>query len=104
MTLRNAAIWVVIGVLLIGLYGMFNHSSRGANAASELTYSQLLSKVDAGQIKDAVVRGEQVESRDAAGKTYDTVTPPNQEDLIKRLVAAGADVDVKSTSPNIGLS
>jgi cell division protease FtsH len=104
MTLRNAAIWVVIGVLLIGLYGMFNHSGRGASAASELTYSQLLSKVDAGQVKDAVVRGEQVETRDAAGKTYDTVTPPNQEDLLKRLVASGADVDVKSTSPNIGLS
>src|SRR5579862_4487062 len=104
MTLRNAAIWVVIGVLLIGLYGMFNHAGRGAGAATDLTYSQLLSKVDAGQIKGAVVRGEQVETRDAAGKTYATVTPPDQDDLLKRLVASGADVDVKSTTPNIGLS
>ena len=58
MTLRNAAIWVVIGVLLIGLYGMLNHGTRGPGSAAELTYSQLLSKIDANQIKGATVRGE----------------------------------------------
>jgi cell division protease FtsH len=104
MTLRNAAIWVVIGVLLIGLYGMLNHGGRSANSAAELTYSQLLSKIDAGQVKGATVHGEVVETRDAAGKTYTTVTPADQDDVIKRLTSSGADVDVKSTTPNMGLS
>ena len=42
MTLRNAAIWVVVGVLAIGLYGMLNHTGRGGVSASDITYSQLL--------------------------------------------------------------
>ena len=75
MTLRNAAIWVVIGVLLIGLYGMLNHGNRAPGSPVELPYSQLLSKIDANQIKGATVRGEVVETKDAAGKSYTTVTP-----------------------------
>ena len=67
MTLRNAAIWVVIGVLLIGLYGMFNHTGRGAGTAADLTYSQLLAKVQAGQIKGAVVRTPTRHSRTLSG-------------------------------------
>ncbi len=67
MTLRNAAIWAVIGVLVLGLYSMVSRGGRGTTATTELTYSQLLSKIQANQIKKVVVRGETVESRDASG-------------------------------------
>ena len=48
MNLRNLAIWGVIIVVLIGLYSMVTGAGqKGANAA-EITYSQMLQRVNAG--------------------------------------------------------
>jgi cell division protease FtsH len=94
MNLRNLAIWGVIVVLLISLYGVLNRGGRQGGPAP-ITYSQLLNRVDGGRIKAATIRGEVVEARDSDGKTYTTLTPANQDDLLKRLGANGADIDVK---------
>ncbi|MGZ5946761.1 MAG: ATP-dependent metallopeptidase FtsH/Yme1/Tma family protein, partial [Caulobacteraceae bacterium] len=95
MTFRNIAIWAVIAVLLVALYGVLNRGSHTGGPAP-ITYSQLLNRIDSHQIKAATVRGEVVEARDSDGKTYTTVTPQNQDDLIKRLTTNGADIEVKA--------
>jgi cell division protease FtsH len=97
MTFRNIAIWAVIAVLLVALYGVLNRGSHTGGPAP-ITYSTLLSRIDSHQIKAATIRGEQVDARDSDGKTYTTVTPQNQDELIKRLTANGADIDVKPAS------
>ncbi|MBQ1541584.1 cell division protein FtsH [Caulobacter sp. CCUG 60055] len=94
MNLRNLAIWGVIIVVLIGLYSVMNQSVKGGSS-SEITYSQLLNKIDTGHVKSAVVNGDVVEVRDVDGKTYTAVTPPIQDDLIKRLEAKNSDIQVK---------
>jgi cell division protease FtsH len=94
MNLRNLAIWGVIVVVLIGIYSMMT-GGTAAGSSGEISYSQLLSKVSAGDIKTAVIRGVAVEVKDQAGKIYTAVTPNNQEDLVKRLEAQGADIQVK---------
>ena len=94
MTLRNLAIWGIIVVILIGLYSMMNGGSKSATGG-EISYSQLLAKVDTGAIKGAVFHDDVVEARQADGKTFSVVTPMNQEDLVKRLQANGADIQVK---------
>ena len=68
MNLRNLAIWGVIVVVIIALYSVLNPNSHGANAPNEISYSQLLQKVDSDQVKDVVVRGEMVQAQDAAGR------------------------------------
>ena len=94
MNLRNLAIWGVIVVVLIGLYSMMAGGGRAANN-HDVTYSQLLSKVNAGEVKKASIRGDQVEITDQGNKTFVAVTPNNQDDLVKRLEAQGADISVK---------
>ena len=94
MTFRNIAIWAVIAVLLVALYGVLNRGSH-AGGPAPLTYSQLLTQVDNHRIKAATIHGEMVDARDSDGKTFTTVTPLNQDDLIKRLGATGADIEVK---------
>jgi cell division protease FtsH len=94
MNLRNLVIWGVIVVVLIGLYSMMTGGGRAAGA-SEITYSQLLQKVNAGQVKQAVIRGSAVEVKDASNRSYTAVTPNNQDDLVKRLEGQGADISVK---------
>ncbi|MFN3521067.1 MAG: ATP-dependent zinc metalloprotease FtsH [Phenylobacterium sp.] len=94
MNLRNLAIWGVIVVVLIGLYSMMTGGGHAA-ATSEISYSTLLSRVNSGDVKSAVIRGTAVEIRDQSGKTYTAVTPENQDELVKRLESQGADIQVK---------
>ncbi len=94
MNLRNLAIWGVIGVVLIGLYSMMSGGGQAAGAR-EITYSQLLSRIDSGQVDSAVIRGPTVEVRDSDGKAFTAVTPNNQDELVNRLEAQGADISVK---------
>jgi cell division protease FtsH len=94
MNLRNLAIWGVIIAVMIGVYSMMQ-GGRSA-APGEISYSQLLRRVDAGDIKSAILRGTVVEAKSADAKTYTAVTPESQDDLLKRLEAKGADIQVKS--------
>jgi cell division protease FtsH len=95
MNLRTFVIWGVVVVALIGLYSMMTGGGRGAASAGELSYSQALSKVNNGEVAKAVIRGAAVEITDKSGKTFTTITPAEQEDLVKRLEAQGADIAVK---------
>ena len=94
MNMRNMAIWGVIVVVLIGLYSMMSGGGQAANSR-EITYSQLLDRIDAGQVDSAVIRGSAVEVRDAQGEAFTAVTPNNQDDLVSRLEAQNADISVK---------
>ena len=94
MTLRNFLIWGVIIVVLVGLYSVLNQGAKTTNVA-DVTYSQLLSRVDQGEIKSATIAGDQVEVKDNAGKIFSAVTPTNQDELVKRLEAKSADIQVK---------
>src|SRR5438309_11428240 len=97
MNLRNLAIWGVIVVVLIGLYSMVTGGGKSASAG-EITYSQLLQKVNAGQVKSAEIRGPQIVVTDQSNKSFTAITPNNQDDLVKRLEGAGANISVKSGS------
>ncbi|HET6970658.1 MAG TPA: ATP-dependent metallopeptidase FtsH/Yme1/Tma family protein, partial [Phenylobacterium sp.] len=95
MNLRNLVIWGVIVVVLIGLYSMMTGGGRAATS-HEIPYSQLLQKVNAGEVKTAEIRGAQVEITDQGNKTYTSITPNNQDDLVKRLETQGAAISVKA--------
>ena len=101
MNLRNLAIWGVVVVVIIALYSVLNPNTHAANGAGEISYSQLLQKVDSDQIKDAVIRGEMVQASDAAGRKFLVTTPGSQDDLLKRLEAHGANIRVQSSQPSI---
>src|SRR5689334_4589834 len=95
MNLRNLVIWGVIVVVLVGLYSMMSGGRGAAAGRSEITYSQLLNKVGAGEVKSAVIRGAAVEIKDTSNRMFTAVTPNNQDDLVKRLEGQGADISVK---------
>jgi cell division protease FtsH len=51
--------------------------------------------VNSGEVKQAVFRGSAVEVKDQGNHVYTAITPVNQDDLSKRLVAEGAEVEFK---------
>src|SRR3569623_659215 len=94
MNLRNLAIWGVIVVVLIGLYSMVTGGGKAASAG-EITYSQMLNKVDAGEVKSAEVRQGSVVLTDQSNKTFTAYTPTDQGDLVHELRAHGVNVSAK---------
>ena len=95
MNLRNLAIWGVIIVVLIGLYSMVTGGGQKGANAGEITYSQMLGKVDAGQIKAAEFRQGSVLITDNAGKPYTANTLSDQGGLATEMRAHGVNISAK---------
>src|SRR3954447_853215 len=95
MNLRNLAIWGVIIVVLIGLYSMVTGGGQKGANAGEITYSQMLSKVDAGQIKAAEFRQGSVLVTDNANKQYTANTLSDQGGLANEMRAHGVNMSAK---------
>ncbi|KPF82175.1 cell division protein FtsH [Brevundimonas sp. AAP58] len=107
MNLRNLAIW---GVIILGLLAVYAAVSQNggtlpgqpAGAAAqgrpaEITYSRLVEAVEARDIKSAQVRGDQVTGVFQNDNRFTATTPYPNEDLVNSMLAAGAQVDVKTT-------
>jgi len=96
MNFRNAAIWLVIVAALLGVF--FVSQNARTKSGGEISYSQLLKQVDAGQIKSAEISGQVVQAKDASGKLLTVNAPINSDELVNRMVAKNADVKFKSGS------
>jgi len=94
MNFRNLGIWAAIILALAGSYALMNPNQRTATV-NEISYSQLLTKIDSGNVRSVELAGPKIVLTDAAGKTFASTTPNNQEDLVKRLEARNVDIKVK---------
>ncbi len=99
--LRNLAIWGVIVVVLVALYSVMNPISKPGQPVGEITYSELLQKVDSDQIKEAKLRGEVLQAKDGAGHQFTVTTPGSQDELLRRMEAHGVNIAVQSATPSI---
>jgi len=54
--LRNFALWVIIVLLLLALFTLFQNPGQRMQA-QEISFSQLLTEVDQGRVKEVVIQG-----------------------------------------------
>jgi cell division protease FtsH len=106
MNLRNLAI---TGMILLGLLALYAFVSQGgamsgataqnggAGRPETITYSQLLQQVEAGQIKEATIRGEDVTGVYKDDRRFNAVTVMPSTALVDSMLANGVVVDAKST-------
>ena len=57
--LRNFALWVIIVLLLLALFTLFQNPSQ-RTAAQDISFSQLLTEVDQGRVRDVVIQGPEI--------------------------------------------
>jgi len=79
---RNFALWVIIGLVLIALFNLFQNSGQ-RSAGQDISYSQFLSEVDQGQVRTVVISGQQISGIYANGGAFQTFAPEDPE-LVKR--------------------
>jgi len=93
MNMRNMALLGVVLFLLIALVTVMTTSS-GTAGASEITYSEFQRQVDAGQIKEATIKGNKV-STVINGQRQVAVFREMELDFASRLQTKGVNVKVE---------
>ncbi|MEH6664974.1 MAG: ATP-dependent zinc metalloprotease FtsH [Brevundimonas sp.] len=104
MNLRTLAIVGVIMMAVLAAYAMVGPSGPGtagkAGAGArptDITYSELLSRIQAGEIESVVIKGDTVRGVFTDDTAFTATTPYPNEGLIERLEAAEVAMDVETT-------
>ena len=96
---RNFAIWVIIALLLIALFNMFQNPSNRARA-NEISFSQLLTEVDNGKIRDVTIAGNQISGQYTDGNPFQTYAP-NDPSLVQRLHDKNVKITAKPSDEDV---
>jgi cell division protease FtsH len=96
MNLRNLAIWAAVVVVAFGVWSMMNQGAAHRAQSNDISYSQLVNKVQNGEIRTAEFQGSMVVVAGADGKAPSkAVVPADPSDLIKEMQARNVDIKIK---------
>jgi cell division protease FtsH len=90
---RNFAIWLVILFMLMGLFQVFQSSTRSISVADK-SYSQLVSDVDAGTIASVTITNDVISGITRDGAKFETVVPQGAN-IISRLEDRGVQITAR---------
>ncbi|MGI9452071.1 MAG: ATP-dependent zinc metalloprotease FtsH, partial [Geminicoccaceae bacterium] len=88
---KNLALWVIIGLLLIALFNLFQNPS-GRGPQSNLSYSDFLGEVDSGRISDVTIQGKTINGHFTDGRSFSTYVPPEDPNLVASLRERGVSI------------
>jgi cell division protease FtsH len=91
--LRNFALWVIIVLLLLALFTLFQNPAR-RTADQDISFSQFLNEVDQGRVRDVLIQGPEIHGTFADGRTFQTYGP-NDPSLAQRLYGKGVSVTLR---------
>jgi cell division protease FtsH len=97
--LRNFALWVIIVLLLLALFTLFNTPGQRPSA-QDISFSQLLNEVDQGRVKDVLIQGPEIHGTFTDGRPFQTYAP-NDPTLIQRLYGKGVSITARPLSENV---
>jgi cell division protease FtsH len=87
---RNIALWVIIALLVLALFNLFQGpGTRGT--ATNLAYSQFISEVESGQVRDVTIQGNTISGHYTGGTPFNSYAP-NDPDLVRKLNQAGVTI------------
>ena len=105
---KNFALWVVILLLVVALFQLFQSPTQTAGTSS-IPYTEFMREVDAGRVSKVVINNAEITGTYANGATsggqFKTYSPPNDPNLISRLEAKGVTINVQpepESSPVLG--
>ena len=91
--LRSFIVWAILAFALLGLYN-FVQGPIISSDQSELSFSQLLAEVDAGNISDVEIAGDTITGHYTDGREFETFAPSDPT-LVQRLYNGGVSITAK---------
>jgi cell division protease FtsH len=99
---RNFAIWVIIGLLLVALFNLFQNPAQGRRG-NDIAYSEFLNAVDNRTVSEVLIQGNRISGKYTDTGAAFTTYAPEDPSLVERLrrqqikiAARPADEDVPS--------
>src|SRR5437879_784642 len=97
--LRNFALWVIIVLLLLALFTLFQNPGQRASS-QDISFSQLLTEVDQGHVRDVVIQGPEIHGTFTNGSSFQTYAP-NDPTLVSRLYNGKVSITAKPPGDNV---
>ncbi len=96
---KNLALWIIIGLLLIALFNLFQGpSSRGPQTS--LAFSDFIAEVEAGRINEVTIKGDSISGTFADGRQFSTFAP-NDPNLVERLRQSDVRISAQPRDDNM---
>ncbi|WP_221066999.1 ATP-dependent zinc metalloprotease FtsH [Methylomagnum ishizawai] len=92
--LKNIILWIVIAVVLMSV---FNNFGSRKSVDSSMSYSQFISAVKEGQVKQVNIEGSFIRGALATGEKFSTYSPPEDPHLVDDLLEN--HVEIKAQPP-----
>ena len=89
---KNMALWVVLLLMILLLVTVLR---QGKTAPAEITYSDFLTKIEAGEITDVVMEEGHVTGEDTTGRPFATFVPPVYDTLVPLLQERGVEITAR---------
>ena len=96
---RNLALWVIIALLLVVLFNLFQ-PGVSHTSATQMAYSDFIGEVNTGRVRDVVIQGRTVSGQLTDGRTFQTYTPEDPA-LVGRLTDKGVRVIAKPEDSDV---
>jgi cell division protease FtsH len=96
-TYKNILFWIAAFILIIVLYSVFQNPTA---ISEDITFSQFMNDVEANEIAEVNIEGNQVKGKYASGTAFKTVVPSQFDDLVKVLREHEVDITVKDSQKN----
>src|SRR5579875_592964 len=97
--LRNFALWVIIVLLLLALFTLFQNPGQ-RTASQDISFSQFLNEVDQGRVRDVTIQGQDIRGTFQNGSSFQTYAPQDPG-LVQKLYAKGVSITAKPPSDNV---
>ncbi|HIF02922.1 MAG TPA: ATP-dependent metallopeptidase FtsH/Yme1/Tma family protein [Nitrospinaceae bacterium] len=88
---KNLALWLVIGMIMIAVFNIFN---QPLNSQSEVIFSEFMNEVESGKITEVTIQGDRIRGTYLDGRSFQTMTPSKDQDLIRILREKGVRIVV----------
>ena len=96
---RNIALWVIIALLLVALFNLFQPSAPRQGGTS-VAYSDFLNYVQEGQVRDVTIQGRTVLGQLSDGRMFQTYTPEDPA-LVSKLTEKGVRVQARPEESDV---
>ena len=92
---RNLALWLLLILMVLLLVNVF---TKQPPRDQEIIFSDFLSSVETGEIKEVTIQGQDIHGKRASGESFRTFAPAYPE-LISDLRAKGVKIDARREDP-----
>jgi cell division protease FtsH len=93
---RSLFVWLFIGIVIILLFNLFSTPKK---TGEEIIFSEFMTKLEAGEVGDVVIKDSNLAGQFKDGKRFKTYAPA-YPDLVKVLRSQNVKITVKPTEQN----